>query len=133
MLDKLVGSLIKVGATFTKSFLAPLATMASASAINYAIQRKMHGKGVVRAGKRITLLFWNEDIDDIIGIIKSLENLGVLIDAVKEAVKHETKKQERGFFGVLLGTLGTPMLRNTLTGKGVLRPGREYNNMDKIF
>ena len=57
LLDKLVGSLIKVGATFTKSFLAPLATMASASAINYAIQRKMHGKGVVRAGKRITLLF----------------------------------------------------------------------------
>ena len=72
-------------------------------------------------------------MDDIIGIIKSLENLGVLIDAVKEAVKHETKKQEGGFLGMLLGTLGTPMLRNTLTGKGVLRPGREYNNMDKIF
>ena len=38
----------------SKMILAPLATMASASAIDGATQRKMGGKGFLRAGKGIT-------------------------------------------------------------------------------
>ena len=34
---------------------------------------------------------------DIIGVIISLEHLGVLIDGVSETVKHEIKKEEDGF------------------------------------
>ena len=34
-------------------------------------------------------------MNDIIKIIKSLEDSGVLIDGVTETVKHEIKKQER--------------------------------------
>ena len=36
-------------------------------------------------------------MDDVVKIIKSLEDLGVLIDSVTEKVKHETKKQEGEF------------------------------------
>ena len=36
----------------------------------------MRGKGVVRAGKGVTLVILNEDMYDIIRIIKLLENLG---------------------------------------------------------
>ena len=36
-------------------------------------------------------------MNDIIKIIKSLEYLGELVDGVTETVKHEIKKQERGF------------------------------------
>ena len=46
------------------------------------------------AGKAITLLISNEDVNDIIKIIKSSEDSGVLIDEVTEKVKHEIKKQE---------------------------------------
>ena len=40
----------------------------------------MLGRGVVRAGKRITKVISNKDMDHIIKIIKPLENSGVLID-----------------------------------------------------
>ena len=54
--------------------MAPLATMASASAKNGGvIQRNMHGRGVVRAAKRITLTISNKDIDDAIRITKLLK------------------------------------------------------------
>ena len=46
----------------------------------------------------------NEDMNDIIKIIKTLENSGALIDGLSETVKHEIKKQDGGFLGVLLGT-----------------------------
>ena len=55
-------------------------------------------------------------MDDIVKIIKSLENSGILIDGVSETVKHEIKKQEGGFLGMLLGVLVDSMLGNMLTG-----------------
>ena len=54
-LSKLAGPLKKVGVPLAKVFLVPLAAMASASAIDGIIQRKLCGKGVVRAEKEITL------------------------------------------------------------------------------
>ena len=48
-------------------------------------------------------------------IIKSLENLGVLIDGVTETLKHEIRKQEDGFLGKLLGIFGASMLENMKT------------------
>ena len=50
-----------------------------------------------RARKRFILFISNEDMDDIIKIVKLLEDSEVLIDGVTEAVKHETKKQEVDF------------------------------------
>ena len=66
--------LMKVAVTLAKNVLAPLASMALASAVDGAIQRKMRGQGVLRPGKGITLVISNENMGDIIRIIKSLEN-----------------------------------------------------------
>ena len=89
-------------------FLAPLATMISACAIDGAIQRKMCDKGLLRAGKKgkNALVISNEDVDDIIRIIKSLH-------------------KQRGVFLGILVTFGASMLENMLTGKGVIRAGRD--------
>ena len=51
------------------------------------------------AGKWFTLFISNEGSNDIIKIIKSLEDSGVLIDDIIQTVKHEIKKQKRGFLG----------------------------------
>ena len=45
-------------------------------------------------------------------IIKSLENAGLLIKGISEAIKNEAKEQKYGFRGMLLGTLGAGLLRN---------------------
>ena len=60
-----------------------------------AIATKRAGAGT--AGKWITLVVPNEDMDDIIRIIKSLKNSGVFIDGVSETVKHKIKKLQGGF------------------------------------
>ena len=54
-------------------------------------ETKISGKGALRAGKGFALFISNEDINDIIVIIKSIEDSSVLIDGVTETVKHEIK------------------------------------------
>ena len=53
------------------------------------------GKGAVREEQGLTLFILNEDMNNIIKIIKPLEDLGVLIDGVTETVKHKIKKARR--------------------------------------
>ena len=62
----------------------------ASNAIN-KFERKINGKGAVRAGKGFTLFILNEDMTGIIKILKSLEDLGLLIDGVIETVNHEMK------------------------------------------
>ena len=59
------------------------------------VERKVSGKGAVRAGKGFTLFVSNEDMNDIIKIIKPLEDSSVLTDGVTETVKHKNKKTRR--------------------------------------
>ena len=54
----------------------------------------------------------NEKMNDIMKIIKSLEESGLLIKGVSEAIKNETKKQKVRFLGMLLDTLSASSLRN---------------------
>ena len=51
------------------------------------------------------------DIDDIIKIVKSLEDLDALTDWVTEAVKHEIKKQECRILGALLRPLAASVVQ----------------------
>ena len=66
-----------------------------------------------------TLIISNEEVNDIIKIIKCLEESGLLIKwLVSETIKKEAKQQKRRFLSILLGTLGASLLGNLLTGKG---------------
>ena len=72
--------------------------------------------------------FWKygistEEINDVIKIIKALENSNILLKGVTKTTKNETKEQKGGFLSMLLGTLGASVLENLLTGKGILRAG----------
>ena len=71
-----------------------------------------------------TLIISNDEIKDIIKIVKSLEYSGLLIKGVTETVRNEIKEQKRGFLGMLLGTLGASLLGNLLTRRVVNRAGK---------
>ena len=118
LLSKLAGPLMKVAMPLAKNVLAPLGLTAAMSAIEGSIKKKMLGSGAT------TLIISNDEMNDIIKIVKSLENSGVLLKGVSETIQHEAKEQRRGFLSMLLGTLGASLLGNLLTdGKGVIRAG----------
>ena len=51
-------------------------------------------------------------INDIIKIVKSVEDSGLLLKGVTEPVQNEVKEQKGGFLNMLLGTLGASLLGN---------------------
>ena len=59
-------------------------------------------------------------MEDIIKIIKSLEDSGLLLKGVTETVQNEVKEQKGGFFSALLGTLDASLLGDLLIGKGAI-------------
>ena len=60
----------------------------------------------------MTLTISNEEMNDIIEIINSLEKSGLLIKGVSEPIKNKVKQQKGGFLSMLLGALGASLLRN---------------------
>ena len=92
-LGRLLGPLLKTGLPLkanvlkplAKSVLVPLELTAAASATDRAIQKKIFGSGTT------TLVFSNEDPNDIMKIVKSLEESGLLIKGVSETIKNEAK------------------------------------------
>ena len=60
---------------------------------------------------------------DIIKIVKSLEDSGLLFKGVSETIQNEAKEQKGGFLSMLLGTLGASLLGNILAEKGTNRAG----------
>ena len=74
----------------------------------------------MRAGKGITFFISNKDMNNIIKVIKSLEDLNVLIDGVGETVKYEIKKQGGGFLDTILAPLAVslvePMISSVIKG-----------------
>ena len=118
---------MKVAMPLAKNVLAPLGLTAAMSAIDGSIQKKIRGSGV-------KLIIEQEDMKDIMKIIKALENSGILLKGVSKTSKNETKGQRDGFLSMLLGTLGASLLGNLSTGgkgnvasrakgKGIMRAG----------
>ena len=127
LLSKLAGPLMKVAMPLAKNVLAPLGLTAAMSAINGSIKKKMLGAGTT------TLIISNDEMNDIIKIVKYLENSGVLLEGVRETIQHEAKEQRGGFLSMLLGTLGASLLGNLLTGgKGVIRAGEGIKKKNKF-
>ena len=120
LLGKLAGPLTKVAMPLAKNVLAPLGISAAMSAIDGSIKKKMLRSGMT------TLIISNEEMNDILKIVKSLEDSGLLLKGVSETIQHEAKEQNGGFLSMLL-TLGASLLGDILSkglsGKGVIRAG----------
>ena len=70
-----------------------------------------------------TLIISNEEMNDTMKIVKSLEGSGLLITGISKTIKNEAKEQKGGFVGMLLGTLVVILLGNQLTGESSIRAG----------
>ena len=119
LLSKLAGPLMKVAMPLAKNVLAPLGLTAAMSAIDGSIKKKMLGSATS------TLIIPNDEMNDIIKVVKSLEDSGVLLKGVGETIQHEAKEQRGRFLSMLLGTLGASLLGDVLSkglsGRGVIR------------
>ena len=128
LLSKLAGPLIKVAMQLAKNVLAPLGLTADMSAIDGSIKKKMLGSGTT------TLMISNNEMNDIIKIVKSLEDSGVLLKGISKTIQHEAKEQKGGFLSMLLGTLGASLLGNLLSGgKGVIRAGEGIKKKSNLL
>ena len=108
--------LTKIALTpLAKSVLLPSGLSAGMSAADATIQKRIYGSGT------IALIISNEKMEDIMKIVKSLEESGLLIKGISETSKNERKEQKGEFLPMLLGTLAASMLGSALTGKGVIR------------
>ena len=113
-LGKFLGLLLKTGLPLIKNVITPLAESvliplgltAGASAADAGIHQKILGLG------NTALIISNNEIEDLIKTVKSLEDSGLLLKGVT------------GFLSMLLGTLGASLLGNLLTGKGIHRAGK---------
>ena len=111
----------------TKSALIPLRSSAGMSAADATIQKKIYGSGTT------ALIISNEEIEDMMKIVKSLEESALLMKGISEIVKNEAQKQKDRFLPMLLWILVGSVLGNALTGKlvitageGVIRTGQNF-------
>ena len=82
----LIGSVLK---PLAESVLIPLGLTAVASPTDAAIHKKLFGSGFA------TLIISNDEMNDIMKIVKSLEELGLLIKGISKTIKNEAKKTKR--------------------------------------
>ena len=134
-LGRLLGPLLKTGLPLiknvikplAKSVLIPLGLTAAPSAADAGIHKKVLGFGAT------TLIISNDGMEDIIKIVRSHEDSGLLLKGVSETIQNEAKEQRGGFLNMLLGTLGASILGNVLAGKGINRAGEGYGNKNNGF
>ena len=133
-LGRLLGPLLKTALLLIKNVIKPLAksipillrltvAAAAAAAEDAGIHQTILGLDCPSscALHNTTLIISNDEMEDIIKIIKSLEDSGLLLKGVGETVQNEAREQKGGFLSILLGTLGASLLGNILTGKGINR------------
>ena len=92
----------------------------------------MHKK-ILGSGGHTTLIISNENMEDLIKIVKSLEDSGFLLKGVTESVQNEVKEQKGGFLSLLLGTLGASLLGILLKEKKYIQQekGKGYIGLEK--
>ena len=110
-----------------KSVLIPLGLTAAASAKDAANQNRIFGTGTT------ALIISNEEMEDIMKIVKSRKESRLLIKGISETTKNEVKEEKGEFLGLLLGTLAANALGNMLTGQGTIRRVKEQLELVKIF
>ena len=113
-----------------ENILELLASFVSTFATDGVNQRKIRGKSVVREWTWITLTILNEDMDDVIRIIKLIKKSNLVLDGGINIVKHK-KIQERGLMLVLLEGLDGSMLGNIMNEKYVMKVGKGFVSTGK--
>ena len=132
-LSRILGPLLKTGLFLIGKVLKPIAKSvlillqltAPASATDAAINKKTSGSCIA------TLVISNEEMNDIVKIVKSLEDL--IIKGASETIENESKQQKRGFLGMLFGTFGASLLGSLLTGKETIGTGKGTTNAGQDF
>ena len=71
-------------------------------------------KNNIQGSGTTALIILNEEIEDILKILKSLEESQLLIQRISETIKNETKEQKGRFLSMLLGTLAASVLGNAV-------------------
>ena len=104
--------------SLAKSVLIPLGLTAAVSATDAAIHKNMFESDVA------TLIMSNEKMIDIMKIVNSLEDSGLLIKSNSETIKSKAEEKKGLFLSMLLGTCIASLLENLLTGKGTNRAGK---------
>ena len=132
-LGKLLGPLLKTGSPLIKNVITPLAKIAliplgltATAAADAGIHKKILG-----SGGHTTLIISNKDMEDLIKIVTSLEDSGLLLKGVTESVQNQIKEQKGGFLSMLLGTLGASLLGNLLSGKGINKKVKGIHRADE--
>ena len=92
-LGRLLGPLLKTGLPLIENLLKPLAKsisiplgLTAAAATDTAVHKKLFGSGTT------TLIISNEEMNDIMKIVKSLEESGLLIKGVSQIIKNKAKE-----------------------------------------
>ena len=94
-LGRLLGPLLKTGLPLIKNVIKPLAksvliplglTAAAAAAADAGIHKKILGSG------NTTLIMSDDEMKDIIRMVKSLEDSGLLLKGVSETIQNEAKE-----------------------------------------
>ena len=70
-----------------------------------------------------TLVISNNEMNDIIKTVKSLEESALLLKGFSETIKNEAKEPRGRFLSTLLDTLDARLLGNLLTDKGTITAG----------
>ena len=144
--DRLLGPLLRIGSPLMKSVIKPLAKSvlvplgltAAAAAADVGIHKQILG-----SGHNTNLIISNDEIEDILKIVRSLEDSGLSLKGISETIQNEAKDQRGGILSMLLGTLGASLLGDVLlgkkgkgvvkTGEGTIRTGRSRRSSLKIF
>ena len=135
LLGSLLGLLQKTGLPLmnnvlkplAKSLLIPLELKAAASATDVAIQKNIFGSGMT------TLIISNGEMNDIMKIVKSLREFGLLIKDVSKSIENEAKEQKGRFLSMLQGALGASLLGIYEQVKVQLEPAKPQLDQARIF
>ena len=97
---KLLGPLLKTRLPLMKSVITPLAksvlTPLGLTAATFAVDAGIHKK-ILGSGNTTALIISNKDMEDLIKIVKSLVDSGLLLKGVTESVQNDIKKQKADF------------------------------------
>ena len=94
----------------------PLRLTAVASATDAAFQKKIYVSGMTK------LIISNEEMKDVVKVVKYLEESSLLTKDVSETIENEANNQS-GLVGILLGTLAASVIGNVLIVKAEV-PGQ---------